>query len=85
MSDITTTYLPYLERHLTPHRMQHSLNVMQGQVVLAGRLLEAALLMSAWLIEYFPAAGIPTHPNFIRIRDHLSTRLGVVDDFFERE
>ena len=54
------------------------------RMVLAGYLQEAALLMSAWLIEYFPKANIPTHPNFIHIRDHLSAQIGVDSDFFER-
>lgn len=69
---ITTTYLPYLEHQLTPHRLQHSLNVMQimseladlygldrEQAMVAGLLHDAAREISpARQIDIAVQAGI---------------------------
>jgi predicted HD superfamily hydrolase involved in NAD metabolism len=50
-----------------------------------GQLEEAKLLLSAWVIEYFQASGIPVHPNFRRNVATLSARLHVEPSFYERE
>jgi len=53
-------------------------------VVYAGRLEEAALLQTAWLIEYFQELDIPIHPNLTRSLQEATTKQAVSDDFFER-
>lgn len=53
-------------------------------VVYAGRVEEAALLQSGWLIEYFREQDIPIHPNLLNGFHALSARLGVTNSFFER-
>jgi len=53
-------------------------------VVYAGRVEEAALLQSGWLIEYFREQAIPIHPNLLNDYRVLSARLDVTDSFFER-
>ena len=53
-------------------------------VVYAGRVEEAALLQSGWLIEYFREESIPIHPNLLNDYQALSARLGVMNSFFER-
>jgi predicted HD superfamily hydrolase involved in NAD metabolism len=54
------------------------------RVVWAGRMDEAALLQSGWLIEFFEQRGIPVHPNLMESYETLSAKLGVDDSFFER-
>ena len=53
-------------------------------MVYAGRIEEAALLQSGWLVEYFKEQGIPIHPNLAKRFQVLSAKLGVADSFFER-
>jgi predicted HD superfamily hydrolase involved in NAD metabolism len=53
-------------------------------VVYAGRMAEAALLQSGWLVEYFPEIGVPIHPQIVRNVEVLSAELGVDEAFFER-
>jgi HD superfamily phosphohydrolase YqeK len=40
--------------------------------VYAGRVKEAALLHSEWLIGWFPEIGVPVHPNMIKCFHELS-------------
>ena len=53
-------------------------------IVYAGRIEEAALLQSGWLVEYFEEQGIPVHPNLAKSFQVLSAKLSVTDSFFER-
>jgi len=53
-------------------------------LVYAGRMDEAVLLQSRWLIEFFRERGIPVHPNLLESYQRLSARLGAGDSFFER-
>ncbi|MBI5567756.1 MAG: bis(5'-nucleosyl)-tetraphosphatase (symmetrical) YqeK [Chloroflexi bacterium] len=53
-------------------------------VVYAGRMEEAALLQSGWLVEYLEEQGIPVHPNLAKRFQTLSAQLNVADSFFER-
>jgi predicted HD superfamily hydrolase involved in NAD metabolism len=48
--------------------------------VYAGRMEEAALLHSEWLIGWFPDIGIPVHPNMIRCFQELSKLVPEVYD-----
>jgi predicted HD superfamily hydrolase involved in NAD metabolism len=54
------------------------------EIVYAGRLSEAALLRSGWLLEYFERAGVPIHPNLERKFQSLLDQLQVAESFFER-
>lgn len=54
------------------------------QVAYSGKIEEAALLLSGWLIKYFHRQGIPIHPNIKKNYQALYTRLNVKDSFFER-
>jgi HD superfamily phosphohydrolase YqeK len=49
--------------------------------VYSGRLAEAALLQSGWLVQWFDECNIPVHPNMRRIYHELSARLGVDESF----
>jgi predicted HD superfamily hydrolase involved in NAD metabolism len=42
--------------------------------VYAGRMQEAALMHGQWLIGWFPAIGIPVHPNMVKSVRELSER-----------
>lgn len=54
-------------------------------VVYAGRLEEATLLQSVWLIEYFQQTDIPIHPHVEQTVVELSAKLQVEAGFFARE
>jgi len=51
----------------------------------SGRLWEAALLQSQWIIEHFEAIGIAVHPYLLQTRNAISAELGISDDFFARQ
>ena len=53
-------------------------------IVYAGRMEEAALLQSGWLIEYFEEQSIPVHPNLVKKFQALSAKLSVTNSFFAR-
>ncbi len=52
--------------------------------VYTGHFEEAKLLLSAWVIAYFQASGIPVHPNFRQNVATLSSQLQVGPDFYDR-
>lgn len=53
-------------------------------VVYGGRVEEAALLLTGWLIEYFREVKIPVHPNIVRVHHHLSVIIDADEHFFDR-
>ncbi len=52
-------------------------------VVYAGRLKEAALLETGWLIRWFEGVGVPIHPNMKRVYGELAEQLKVDGSFLE--
>jgi predicted HD superfamily hydrolase involved in NAD metabolism len=53
------------------------------RLAFAGRLEEAALLHSGWLVQWFESAGYPLHPNIRRSYDYFSARLGLDAQYME--
>ncbi len=55
-----------------------------SRVAEEGRIDEASLLHSAWVIEYFGERGVPVHPNLLATFEELSTKLEVDESFYAR-
>ena len=53
------------------------------EVVYAGRMAEGALLQTGWLVKWFSEAGMPVHPNMLRVYHDLLASLQVDDSFLE--
>lgn len=97
MDPVTLPYLPFLERVLTPHRLQHSLNVMtmmddlsgiyrldRDRAVLAGLLHDAAKDITPEQREQLIAeAGIPNQEPWER--DYVFYQHGPVGAYFVRK
>jgi predicted HD superfamily hydrolase involved in NAD metabolism len=55
-----------------------------ASVVGAGKMQEAVLLLSSWLIEYLQECRVPVHPSIVNNFLELAAKLGVGNGFFER-
>lgn len=53
------------------------------EVVYAGRMAEGALLQTGWLVKWFSEAGMPVHPNMMRVYQDLLALLKLDDSFLE--
>jgi predicted HD superfamily hydrolase involved in NAD metabolism len=63
------------EWHLNGKAKLHSL-------IMSGRLWEAALFQTGWLIKIFEAKPFPIHPNMRKVYQELSSQLKVDDAFW---
>lgn len=68
---------------IVPMKEWHGMKKLR-EAVCEGRIEEAALLQSAWLIEYFQKIHVPVHPWIEEEVQRLTSKLKVGADFFAR-
>ena len=54
------------------------------RMIYSGRIEEATLLHSTWLIEYLVKQGVPIHPNLRAQVETLARKIPVSESFFDR-